>query len=691
MEHVAVIANNKAYSQYLADNLNIYFKNYAEFHYYNIQEIMQLSYVKEDYIVLSAFTIFQQVKPKIRTDAKLVISDLTLNSSKIDALYKLPKGTKALLVNIDYRSCMDVITMIYAAGFRDIELVPFYAGIDYDPTIRVAVTPDELQLVPKGINTIIDIGQRVVDSSSILQLADKLGVKDPFESEEAQEAKKNILTTNVGLEKALGENESLKERINVLLKLVKQGILVTDVLGRIYLANDAAKQMLKSRTDSISGFNIVEVLPELMSLYETKSEDSAGELIELNGKNLIASISRVISNDDVKGSIIMLENFLETENRQHKIRSKMIGKGHKATYTFCDILGSSPKLIETKKIAKRMAKSDSSVILYGESGVGKELFAQSIHNQSDRRGYHFVAVNCSALPETLLESELYGYEDGAFSGAKKGGKVGLFELAHNGTLFLDEIGELPIYLQAKLLRAIEERKILRIGGKDMIDINVRIITATNRNLYEMVDDKTFRSDLYYRLNVLPVHIPPLRERREDILMLFTYFCNDLGRKVNLSVSAKERMVNCQWRGNIRQLKNVAEYLVNLDKTIIEEQDLPFEESLKIQTPKEEKKHSTPEEIKSIRKFLMFEGRNWEMYQFILSELYDNHCNNRFIGRNKLVNRAKECGFAFTEQQIKGGLSKLNNYGFIVSGKGRKGSSILQSGIALKMDLDKMLE
>ena len=187
------------------------------------------------------------------------------------------------------------------------------------------------------------------------------------------------------------------------------------------------------------------------------------------------------------------------------------------------------------EIAKRMAATDASVLITGESGTGKEVFAQSIHNSSGRKDYNFVAINCAAIPENLFESELFGYDEGAFSGAKKNGKAGYFELAHKGTLFLDEIGEMPLLLQGKLLRAIEERRIARVGSSKLIDVDVRIIAATNQDLEDLVLEKKFRSDLYFRLNVLPLIIPPLRDRKEDILEIMYYLRDMDGGEWELEV------------------------------------------------------------------------------------------------------------------------------------------------------------
>jgi len=685
MEEIAVVANEKDYAKYLKDNLDIYFKKYLKIYCYDLGELEAMDYIKEKYIVIPSFSKFQQVRKKTRKDSELIIADLTLNKKYIDRLRKFPKGTAALLVNIHHRSCMEVITMIYNAGFKDLELVPFYIGCSYDKSIKVAITPGENDLVPDGITTVIDIGQRVIDMNTIFEIADKLNIniEDVFSSKEASVAKNDIIPTNYSMEKVLGDNEDLTERINVLVKLMDQGILITDTMGKIYLCNDRAKKILKCRSDIIVGFNIIEILPEVDVIKSiVNNKDKIRELINVEDTNIIISITKIISNNEVRGNVISLEDFTDLEHRQHKMRTKITGYGHLASYTFSDILGNSRQINELKEIAKRMANSNSSIVIYGESGTGKELFAQSIHNYSKRSEYNFVAVNCSALPENLLESELYGYEDGAFSGAKKGGKIGLFELAHEGTIFLDEIGEMPLPQQAKLLRVIEEQKIMKVGGKDLIDINVRIIVATNKDLFEMVTNGQFRGDLYYRLNVLPINIPSLRERIEDIPLLFNFFVKKNGQNFSLSTKSYDKIIKHQWPGNIRELKNTVEYLANLNKEVIECEDIPIKNIENIS-------HSTKltdVEGHIINQFKLDENKNLNLYKFILVELQKCFIDRVHIGRKRLEEITKDKNLFFTEQEIKNGLIKLNSYGFIISSKGRKGSNITELGIKLLNEL-----
>ncbi len=245
------------------------------------------------------------------------------------------------------------------------------------------------------------------------------------------------------------------------------------------------------------------------------------------------------------------------------------------------LIGNSKVMVEVKKKVKRIAESKSTVLITGESGTGKDLLARAIHESSDRRDKPFIAINCAAIPETLLESELFGYAKGAFSGANTQGRIGKFELANKGVIFLDEIGDMSIHLQAKILRVIQDRRCIRIGSNNVIDLDIRIIAATNKNLKKLVEEKKFREDLYYRLNVIPIEIPPLRDRESDIELLMNKFINKYNKELNIEKKPIDnevikRIRNYNWPGNIRELENCVEYMINISKEerIITEKFLP---------------------------------------------------------------------------------------------------------------------
>lgn len=259
------------------------------------------------------------------------------------------------------------------------------------------------------------------------------------------------------------------------------------------------------------------------------------------------------------------------KNLNGKIYRKSVeelSNGH-AIYTFDKIIGKSESFASIIEYAKKVSDSTSTILITGESGTGKEVFSQAIHNGSGRRDRVFVAVNCGAIPPNLIESELFGYEEGAFTGAKKGGNVGKFELAHGGTIFLDEIGEMSLETQVRLLRVIEERIVSRVGGAKQIPVDVRIIAATNKNLKEEVENGNFRRDLFYRLNVLPICLPPLRERKDDIPLLIDYYMNRISKKLNkkkfrINKVIMSKFLEYEWPGNVRELQNVIELMINTE-------------------------------------------------------------------------------------------------------------------------------
>ncbi len=263
------------------------------------------------------------------------------------------------------------------------------------------------------------------------------------------------------------------------------------------------------------------------------------------------------------GAMILFQNISEVRERMYRMTAI-----EKHT-TAADIIGESEPIQMAKRRTLQVASSDSTIMITGESGTGKELFARAIHSESPRKSNPFIAINCGAIPEMLLESELFGYEKGAFTGADSRGKPGKFEIAHKGTIFLDEIGDLPLHLQVKLLHAIQNRSIDRVGGTSAIDIDVRIIAATNKNLEQMIAAREFREDLYFRLNVIPITIPPLREREGDVELLLRYalekFNKLLGKDIqNFHPEALTALLNYQWPGNVRELENVVEYAVNME-------------------------------------------------------------------------------------------------------------------------------
>jgi Transcriptional regulator containing PAS, AAA-type ATPase, and DNA-binding domains len=296
--------------------------------------------------------------------------------------------------------------------------------------------------------------------------------------------------------------------------------------------------------------------------YENKELENP----EWSDDKMFISAKPVTENDNETEILFVFRNY----DFNNLIDKSMLEYSYASKY-LRTIIGNSKLINQAKDIAIKASQSNSNVLIRGESGTGKEVFARAIHNMSKNREGKFVAVNCAAIPENLMESELFGYEDGAFTGAKKGGKPGMFEMANEGTIFLDELGDLPIHLQPKLLRAIENTSIIRVGGTNPIKISARIIAATNRDLEKDIEDEKFRKDLYYRLNVIPVYLPPLRKIPEDILALARHFLNKYSLRFSKEITDFTKDVEkifliYDWPGNVRELENVVEYITNVENT-----------------------------------------------------------------------------------------------------------------------------
>ena len=348
-----------------------------------------------------------------------------------------------------------------------------------------------------------------------------------------------------------------------------EAVFTVNSSGKISLCNQAAANVLQCSVEDVIGKTVWEMLPELshaISEQELKEGKACyGRVVERGVQAFVMNVTPLKRHEEIMGAVVHLTEFREIEKLEAAVKSEYRAKGYTARYTFEDIAGESEAIRESRRLARQFSRYDSNVLIAGETGTGKEVFAQSIHNASLRKEEPFVAVNCGAIPVNLLESELFGYVDGAFTGASRKGKKGLMEIANHGTLFLDEISEMDLNGQVQLLRVLEERVIRRVGDDKEIPIDIRVIAASNKNLLELIEQGKFREDLYYRLNVLTLYIPPLRDRGDDLILLTRNFVEEFSKKlkknVHLSPDAERQVCHYQWKGNIRQLKNFCERLV----------------------------------------------------------------------------------------------------------------------------------
>jgi transcriptional regulator with PAS, ATPase and Fis domain len=361
------------------------------------------------------------------------------------------------------------------------------------------------------------------------------------------------------------------EMIEIILENAFEWLVVVDNDGRIIYINENYCKFLEVDRNKAIGSPVTNVIENtrMHKVVESGTEEVA-DLQYIKGNYMIANRIPIVVDEEVIGafgSVIFrdtsewMQMSSHVKNMMSKIQSYIQDINTGVKYNLNDIIGTSEGIKELKDKAQMIAPSDISILIRGESGTGKELFAHSIHQLSERSGQPFIKVNCAAIPEQLLESELFGYEEGAFTGAKKGGKKGKFQLAHKGTLFLDEIGDMPLNMQAKLLRVLQEGEVEAVGASRVHQVNVRIIAATNRPLEKMMEEKRFRSDLYYRINVIPFVIPPLRERKEDIEMLADFFLaksmKSSGKRIQgFQQEVLDIFTSYSWPGNLRELENV---------------------------------------------------------------------------------------------------------------------------------------
>lgn len=361
------------------------------------------------------------------------------------------------------------------------------------------------------------------------------------------------------------EEHRRAEQFRTILHAVNDGILAVDGKGKVIIFNPRAERAFGLRAAEVLDRPVQDAIPGTR-LHEVLQDGvpQIGEIQWVGNVALATTRVPVRVGDEIVGAVATFHDVTELQRYEQRVRQKLHKKGLVAKSDLEQIVGDSQAIRRVIDEARRYARSDATVLIRGESGTGKELLAQGIHRASRRRQGPFVAINCAALPETLLESELFGYEEGAFTGARRGGKQGLFELAHGGTIFLDEIGETPLALQARLLRVLQEKEIMRIGADYLIPVDVRVVAATNRNLEAEISHGRFRADLFYRLNILRLDAPPLRERVGDLPALVEALSRPLaqkyGRSVALTPAALTTLAGYHWPGNVRELENLLERL-----------------------------------------------------------------------------------------------------------------------------------
>lgn len=649
MKQVTIIyrnCNNPNAINYIKNNLEEVFGEYIAFSNCYLCDVKPEEKLKADAFLALGEDIFQRVKESGYVDdfSKIIKMNRSPDRIALNKISEIPLNTNVLIVNDSYESSLDTTYSFYEAGIGHINMIPYDSALEhtgiYDK-IEIAITPAEAHLVPVQIKEIIDIGYRKVSFDTMFKLMKMLDLDIGIINRNLFRHIHSVVESNTAFHANYVYGYLKSEMLSHMASSSKIGMVLVDQYFQIVYANDKATQIFQE--DDKNKIQIEKYIdPAILS-----SDDAQKMPIGILESNYYYDKFAITLMDEIAGYYITLQDEADVALSNNTLRQK----GFFAKHQFRDIIHTSADMDKAIDIARQIALTNHTVLIRGESGTGKELMAQSIHNASYRNKFPFVAVNCAALPDNLLESELFGYEAGAFTGAHTKGKVGLFEQANHGTIFLDEIGDISPKLQSRLLRTIQEHQIMRVGSDRMIEVDVRFITATNRNLEQAVREGTFRSDLFFRLNVLPVIIPPLRKRKDDILVLLQYFLGSDFK--NITSEDMALLSKYDWPGNIRELENVATYyktLLSLPEYITEQRftDASFTTEIDIQ-------------------------------ETVLKLVYSNTALSHGIGRSNLLQQLEQKGINISDGKLRNILDQMQTAGLIEIGKGRYGTRITEKG------------
>lgn len=661
----------------LINQLKGIFGNSIHFSGYALDEEEPPLKLSGDLILLSSIYLVDQARPYLDPSIPYIVARRIANYHHIDQLLTLPKGTEVLFVNDVPETVQDSIESLIQLGIDHVRYVPLHSG-NYSH-IEIAVTPGEVSYVPTSIKQIINIGPRLLDITTITEIFARLNLSLEDNKHISELYMKKIIQLGRDMAEANQQSTNLNRYLNQVLNSVNEGIIAADHSGHITVFNGNLEHLSRLSAQQAIGRPLRQVIsfPELVRFFEA-ADDEETKLFHIHGQDMLVTRFKLNA-----GFVATFKNTKDVTNAEQKLQREWKNKGYIARYLFDDVIGNSEALRSTISIANKLARTDLAVLIEGESGTGKEMFASAIHNESHRCKGPFLAINFSALPEDLVESELFGYEEGAFTGAKKGGRPGLFEQANGGTIFLDEIGDISLKLQARLLRVLQEKEIMRIGGNKINRIDVRVVAATNKNLLKMIDEGKFRLDLYHRLKVVSIRVPALRKRKEDIPLLAHCFIEQNSiRKVTISQALINRLMEFPWYGNIRELKNTIEYMLAVcEGDELQLSDLPEDHYFEHQ-PMDD----LPMMMQQSRLGEMDTMNHDALHIELLKAVNKLRRAGQSSGRKSLSVYLHDKGYRLTEQQIRKQLDLLEAQGYIAKEIGRSGSSLTNLGKQLIQEM-----
>ncbi|WP_019119851.1 sigma-54 interaction domain-containing protein [Brevibacillus massiliensis] len=669
VKEIILLTGTKETRKTLVKQLEEVIGDFVRIHHESLEENIS-GVFSNKLIILSSPEITEETAPYIGVGCKVLVAKRTVNFEHIDKLLFLASKTKALYVNDGPDTVYESVETLLQLGINHIEYIPCYPGKKNIPEVEFAITPGEVDLVPPFVKEVVNIGPRLIDITTVMTILQELDLLKQKGDIVSDKYIRKIIDLSKKLSITSRQSDQLNRHLKHVLDGVNDGILAVNSKAMITVCNENLTNMLGLSSGKTVGRNLQDVLrnAELASFILTDSEEETG-WFSLHSGDVLVHRFHLKTEDTI---VATFQNAHETIELEKSYRRELLKKGYIAKFTFQDIKGVSSSIEKTKEIARKIAKTNLTVLIEGESGTGKELYASAIHNASLRQEGPFLAVNFSALPEDLVESELFGYEEGAFTGAKKGGKIGLFEQASGGTIFLDEIGDISLKLQARLLRVLQEKEIMRVGGNKIIPVDVRVIAATNKDLLKMIEAGTFREDLYHRLKILYIRLPELRTRKEDIHPLIRHFMFQSGRsQIEIKPDVLEQLMCYQWYGNVRELKNTIDYMLAVcDGNVITIDDIPNESFFQRKSRENREVQPIAEELPADR----------EEALFILEAAFHANDAGQPIGRKKLAEKSAHWRRPLSEQQIRKRLALLEESGYIATSRGRTGIKLTRLGV-----------
>jgi transcriptional regulator with PAS, ATPase and Fis domain len=566
-KRVCLVAGSSTTRNELERQLEEYLGGAAELDCHSVGEGLPAR-LTGDLIILSSDLVEAELRDGglLTGTENIFVARRTVNCDHLDLVVGLAPGTRALFVNDREETALACIEALAELGLDGVEYSPYYPGLPPPPEdIKVAVTAGELALVPPGMTTVIDIGPRILDFGSIAEILVRLDLPERTAGGFARRYLSAIVSVARRLARSTEESRRLNAHLSGVIDSLSHGILVYDAEGRVSVCNENLRGLLGLRpADAQSGRSLASIIRSRSLLDFLEAASPGGSEAEESAIFRLAEGDVIVHRFEAAGGnrIATFRDERDAAAEGARLAREYRRRGYVAKYTMGDIVGASEAIRRAKKVAERLAATDLTILIHGESGTGKELFASAIHDASGRRSGPFLAVDLGALSDDLIESELFGYEEGAFTGAKKGGKAGLFELADGGTIFLDEIGHISPKVQTRLLRVLQEKEVLRVGGSEIKRIDVRVIAASNEDLLERARRGKFREDLYFRLKTGLLRIPPLRERATDIPLLIRAFIKSEGKGgVEVDPAVLVTFGDYAWPGNVRELRNLITYML----------------------------------------------------------------------------------------------------------------------------------